>query len=111
MKNVMIVNGYRAVIHFDPDIEMFRGEFVDLGGGEDFLADDVAGLRRQGERSLRAFLDECKAQGVRPRKRFSGKFMLRVPPAAHAAAVTAAAACGESLNQWIAGVIERAARG
>jgi predicted HicB family RNase H-like nuclease len=27
MKNMMEINGYRALIQFDPDIDMFRGEF------------------------------------------------------------------------------------
>ena len=29
----MEIDGYRAVIEFDPDIDMFRGEFLDLNGG------------------------------------------------------------------------------
>ncbi len=41
----MEINGYKAVIQFDPDIDMFRGEFVGLNGGADFYAHDVAGLR------------------------------------------------------------------
>jgi len=28
MKEIMEINGYKAVIQFDPEIEMFRGEFV-----------------------------------------------------------------------------------
>lgn len=28
MNNIMIIDGYRAVIQYDPDIEMFRGEFI-----------------------------------------------------------------------------------
>ena len=31
--NTMTINGYQAVIAFDPDIQMFRGEFVALNGG------------------------------------------------------------------------------
>ena len=31
----MEVGGYQAAIQFDPDIEMFRGEFVGLNGGAD----------------------------------------------------------------------------
>ncbi|WP_144632808.1 toxin-antitoxin system HicB family antitoxin [Bordetella genomosp. 13] len=49
------------------------------------------------------------AGGVEPRKDFSGKFVLRVPPAIHQAAAAAAAAHEESLNQWIASVIRKAA--
>ena len=37
----MEIEGYRAVIQFDPDIDLFRGEFVGLNGGADFYAPDV----------------------------------------------------------------------
>ena len=102
MKNMMDIEGYRAVIHFDPDIEMFRGEFIGLNGGADFYARDIARLRSEGAASLRVFLDMCEEDGVEPRKRFSGKFNVRVPPELHEAISAAAAADGKSLNQWVA---------
>lgn len=102
MKNMMDIEGYRAVIHFDPDIEMFRGEFIGLNGGADFYAQDIARLRSEGAASLRVFLDMCEEDGVEPRKRFSGKFNVRVPPELHEAISAAAAASGKSLNQWVA---------
>ena len=101
MRNTMVIEGYRAVIQFDPDIEMFRGEFVGLNGGADFYARDIAGLRREGTASLEMFLDMCKEDGVEPRKEFSGKFNVRIPPELHAEIAIAAAADGKSLNQWV----------
>ena len=65
--NTMSINGYQAVIAFDPDIQMFRGEFVGLNGGADFYAKDVDGLRREGEISLKVFLEACAEDGVEPR--------------------------------------------
>ena len=97
--NTMIINGYQAVITFDPDLQMFRGEFVGLNGGADFYAEDVEGLKHEGEISLRVFLDACKRRGIEPRKHFSGKFSMRVDSATHEAATVAAAAHGQSLNQ------------
>ena len=64
MRNTIEIDGYRAVIQFDPDIDMFRGEFVGLNGGADFYARDVAGLRREGAASLRVFLEMCEEDGV-----------------------------------------------
>lgn len=110
MNNVMMINGYRAVITFDPDIAMFRGEFVGLKGGADFYAADVAGLHREGETSLRVFLDACEQRGIDPRKHYSGKFVLRLDPAAHEAAAIAAAAHGKSLNQWAVEALQDAAQ-
>ena len=109
MKNVMMIDGQQAVITYDPDIEMFRGEFVGLNGGADFYASDVAGLHHEGELSLSAFMDECAKRGIEPSRNFSGKFVLRVAPEIHQAAAIAAAASGESLNQWVATAIQEAA--
>ena len=61
MKNTMEIDGYTAIIQFDPDIDMFRGEFVGLkGGGADFHARDVDGLRKEGAVSLKVFLEMCQ---------------------------------------------------
>lgn len=107
--NTMTINGYQAVIAFDPDIQLFRGEFVGLNGGADFYAADVTGLRQEGETSLRVFVEACERHGIEPRKHFSGKFSLRVDPATHEAAAIAAAAHGKSLNQWASEAIRKAA--
>lgn len=107
--NTMTIDGHRAVISYDPDIQMFRGEFVGLNGGADFYAKDVDGLRREGRISLRVFIEACAEDGVDPHKHFSGKFSLRVDPALHEAAAIAAAARGQSLNQWAAEALRQAA--
>lgn len=101
MKNMLEINGYRAVIQFDPDIDMFRGEFVGLNGGADFYARDIASLKAEGEASLKVFLAMCREDGVGPGKQYSGKFNVRISPELHATIAAAAAADGKSLNQWI----------
>jgi predicted HicB family RNase H-like nuclease len=106
MNNVMKINGHQAVIVFDPEIELFRGEFIGLNGGADFYAPDVAGLQREGAISLAIFFKACEEKGLEPVKNFSGKFVLRVDPAIHEAAALAAAAQGKSLNQWAAEILE-----
>jgi len=107
--NTMTINGYQAVISFDPDIQLFRGEFAGLNGGADFYAADVAGLKREGEVSLRVFLEACAQRGIEPRRHFSGKFSLRLDASTHEAAVIAAAAHGQSLNQWATTALRQAA--
>ena len=66
MRNTMEIEGYRAVIQFDADVDMFRGEFVGLNGGADFHAQDVASLGREGAASLKVFLEMCEEDGVEP---------------------------------------------
>lgn len=109
MINVLEINGHKAVVSFDPETGMFRGEFVGLNGGADFYAEDVAGLRREGKASLETFMEVCRERGIDPIRRFSGKFQVRLDESLHAKAVTAAAAQGKSLNQFVAEAIEREA--
>ena len=108
MMNLMEIEGYRAVIQYDPEIEMFRGEFVGLNGGADFYARDIDGLHEEGVASLRVFLEMCREEGVEPRKPYSGKFNVRVPSELHAELAAAAAAEGKSLNQWVADTLDHA---
>ena len=83
MNNQMTISGHIAVISFDSDMGLFRGEFVGLNGGADFYADSVEGLHKEGEASLKTFLDVCQEQGLEPYKHFSGKFITRVPATLH----------------------------
>lgn len=108
MKNVMeFADGYKAVITYDPEIEMFRGEFIGINGGADFYAKDTEGLKREGQTSLHVFLRMCEEDGVSPRKP-QGKFALRLAPETYYEASVAAAASGMSLNRWIAKTVREA---
>lgn len=109
MNNQMMINGHIAVISFDPDVGLFRGEFVGLNGGADFYADSVDGLHKEGEASLKTFLEVCEEQGLEPYKNFSGKFITRVPASLHERIAAAATAAGMSLNQWVQIALEREA--
>ena len=101
MNNVMMIDGHKAVIQYDPETEMLRGEFSGLNGGADFYADNVADLHQEGMASLQTFLEVCREQGVEPYKHYSGRFNVRVNPQTHAAAAAAAAAENISLNEWV----------
>jgi len=109
MKNVLEIDGQRAVVDYDPEIAMFRGEFLGLAGGADFYGDSVEALKREGKISLDVYLDMCRRKNIAPFRSFSGKFNVRLRPELHEAAVVAAAAAGESLNEWVAQAIEAAA--
>ncbi len=105
---LITINGYQAVISFDPEIRMFRGEFVGLNGGADFYARDLDTLRQEGEQSLNIFLEACAEDGVSPRKSFSGELSLHLDPALHEAAIIVAAADGQSVDQWAVETIRQA---
>lgn len=56
------------------------------------------------------YLSVCAKRGEEPERLFSGKLNLRLGTNLHRAAALAAAAKGESLNNWLVQVVESAAR-
>jgi len=96
--NVMTVDGYNAKIEYDSEIDMFRGEILGLTGGADFFGKTPKELRAEFKRSLDVFLGVCKEKGIDPRRNYSGKFNLRIPPELHEKLAIAAQAEGKSIN-------------
>ncbi len=64
--NIMSIDNYRAAVTYDPDADMLRGEFLGLNGGADFYASDIPALKAEGAKSLAAFLEACKENGIDP---------------------------------------------
>jgi len=96
--NVMTVEGYQAKIEYDPEIDLFRGEILGLTGGADFHGKNPKELRAEFRKSLQVFLAVCKEKGIEPRRSFSGKFNLRIPPELHEKLAIVAQAEGKSIN-------------
>ena len=107
MINTMKIQGHTAVISFDPELGRFRGEFVGLNGGADFYAESVEALRKEGKRSLETFLEVCRERGIEPQRKFSGKFVVRLPGPLHERVASAASAAGVSLNEWVRQALAR----
>jgi predicted HicB family RNase H-like nuclease len=108
MNNILDIEGFKASISYDPDIEMLRGEFIGLNGGADFYASSIDALREEGQQSLKVFLEMCREKGIEPKRPYSGKFNLRLDPAIHEAAVLAATSENKSLNEWVVDTISHA---
>lgn len=96
--NTMTVDGYHAKIEYDDDLELFRGEILGLSGGADFYGKNPKELRGEFKKSLQVFLDVCAEKGIAPRRHFSGKFNLRIPPELHEKLAIEAQAQGKSIN-------------
>jgi predicted HicB family RNase H-like nuclease len=96
--NLMTVDGYNAKIEYDPEIDMFRGEILGLTGGADFYGKNPEELRSEFKNSLNVFLAVCEEKGIDPRRSYSGKFNLRIPPELHEKLAIAAQAEGKSIN-------------
>lgn len=105
--NLMTVDGYSARIEYDSETDLFRGEILGLSGGADFYGANPDELRLEFKKSLDVFLEVCREQGIDPRKQFSGKFNLRIPPSLHEKLAMAAQAQGISLNSLVQEALEK----
>jgi len=105
--NLMTFDGFSAKIEYDSDADLFRGEILGLNGGADFYGANPEELRQEFKRSLDVFLEVCKEKGIEPRKQFSGKFNLRIPPELHERLAMAAQAQGKSLNSLAQEALEK----
>ncbi len=96
--NIMTVDGYRARIEYDAETDLFRGEILGLNGGADFYGRNPKELRSEFKRSLQVFLEVCGEKGIEPRRNYSGRFNLRIPPELHEQLALVAQAEGKSIN-------------
>ena len=104
--NIMKIDGYKAKIEYDPELDLFRGEILGLNGSADFYGKNPAALRKEFRNSLKVFLEVCEEKGINPTKEFSGKFNLRIPPQLHGEIAARASAEDKSINQWVSEVLE-----
>lgn len=96
--NIMTLDGYSAKIEYDAELDVFRGEILGLAGGADFYGKNPKELRAEFKKSLQVFLEVCREKGIEPRRNYSGKFNLRIPPELHEQLAIAAQAEGKSIN-------------
>ncbi len=96
----MTLDGYSAKIEYDAELDLFRGEILGLNGGADFYGKNPKELRAEFKKSLQVFLDVCKENSIEPRRNYSGKFNLRIPPELHERLAIAAQAEGKSINSF-----------
>ena len=104
--NIMEVDGYKAKIEYDPELEQFRGEVLGLNGSADFYGINPAALKREFRKSLKIFLEVCEENGITPKKEFSGKFNLRISPKLHSKIATVAASEEKSINEWVSETLQ-----
>jgi predicted HicB family RNase H-like nuclease len=102
--------GYTGIIDFDPKLRLFTGHIIDLRDEIYFEGESVESLEASMRRAVDHYLAVCEERGEEPARPFSGKLNLRLGSELHRAAASAAAAEGESLNNWLVRVVESATR-
>ena len=104
--NMMELDGYKAKIEYDPELDQFRGEILGLNGSADFYGKSPSNLRKEFKNSLEVYLEVCREKGINPLKEYSGKFNLRIPPNLHSEIAARATADRKSINQWVSEILK-----
>ena len=107
--NSMSYRGYTARMEFDPDDKIIVGRVLDIDDIITFHGTSVADFEGALRSAVDGYIAACEQLGQAADKPASGKMMLRVDPAVHAAAVKASARSGQSLNKWAEQVLRAAA--
>ena len=107
--NSMNYKGYAARMDFDAEDKIIVGRVQEIDDIITFHAGSVAEFEAAFHAAVDSYIAACAKLGQATEKPASGRMMLRVDPAVHAAAVKASARSGQSLNKWAEKVLLRAA--
>ncbi len=107
----MTYKSYAARIEYSDEDGCFVGHLAAIRDIVGFHGTSVRELRAAFREAVDDYLQTCERAAIAPKRPYSGKLMLRLPPDVHAAVATAAEVKGKSINQWAAEVFERAAAG
>ena len=105
----MKYKGYEAVVDYDEEDRIFSGRVINTQDVIAFDGASVAELETAFHAVVDEYLEDCARIGKQPDKPFSGKFVVRIPPEDHRAAVVAAEKAGVSLNAWAVDALRKAA--
>ena len=95
---------------FDAEDKIIVGRVQDIDDIIAFHGESVSEFESNFQAAIESYLAASKELGSGLEKPASGKVMLRIAPAIHAAAIKAAARSGTSLNKWAEGALRKAAR-
>lgn len=106
----MKYKGYTAHIEYDEDDRIFVGHLAGIKDIVGFHGVAVDNLENAFHESVDNYLAISEETGRTAQRPYSGKLMLRISPDIHAAVATAAKVQGQSINQWAAAALNKAAQ-
>lgn len=110
MTDTMSYCGYTASMAFDAEDKIIVGRVLSIDDIISFHGKSIEEFEANFHTVVDDYIAACKSLGGAPEKPASGRLMLRVAPAVHAAALKAAARSGVSLNKWAEQALRAASR-
>jgi predicted HicB family RNase H-like nuclease len=97
----MEYKSYVGQVNFDDEADIFHGEVVNTRDVITFQGRSVEEIRKAFCESIDEYIEWCNERGKIPDKPFSGKLVVRIPPALHRSIFLSAKQEGKSINRWI----------
>jgi predicted HicB family RNase H-like nuclease len=107
MNTPMTYNGYSALIEFDNECDLLRGEILDINDTITFYANSVDEIKEAMKDAIDDYLEHCAEIGKKPEKPYSGKISLRMTAELHRIASNTATMRGKSINSFVVECIEK----
>ena len=102
----MNYKGYTASVEYEPDDRVFHGRVNDISDVVTFEGTSVDELEAAFRNGVDQYVAFCEERGRVPQRPYSGRFLVRVPPAVHRRVSEAATRSGQSMNAWVQEAIE-----
>jgi len=99
--------GYVGVARYEPELEAFAGEVVDIRDVVTFEGVSVEELRGAFEEAVDEYLRFCEELGQKPGKPYSGNMLVRGNSEIHRELSVIAATEGVSVNALILSILEK----
>lgn len=106
--NYLEYKGYKGTVEYSSEDDCLFGKV--MGMNKDLITYEgktVSELRADFEAGIDDYLEACRADGVEPRRPFSGKLNLRMPSELHARMAFCSMSMGVTINDFINRAIAR----
>ena len=101
MNSIMEYCGYRAVIYYDQEDDMFVGEVLGLNDFLNFYGNTTKELHESFCQGIDNYIELCKEKGKKPEKEYKGTFNVRISPELHKRLSEEAKSNNITLNQQV----------
>lgn len=109
MSNTLKYKGYTGTVAFSEKDGVFFGKVEGIDGLVNFEGSSVQELTASFQEAVDDYLAYCEAEGIEPRKAYSGTLNIRIPPSVHRRIAELATDAGVTINTFISKALEREA--
>ena len=107
MSNTLKYKGYTGTVSFSEADGVFFGKLEGIDGLVNFEGSTVQELTNSFHEAVDDYLAYCEAEGIEPRKSYSGSLNIRIDPRIHSKIAELAAEAGITINAFINLALER----